>query len=255
MLEVVVEPRKRTPETTEQGNLRRDRARKRYATDEEFRKRSIDSSRERYAADPAVGQRKKELARERYVAKPKKTHCKRGHDRTLPENLYGATCKTCVTERDRARYVPRPSPKLVKCKRGHDRTLPGAVNPGGTCKACATGSSTAYGRLHNTGWSQTDYDAAFKAQGGRCANCFREVTLHADHCHDTGQRRWLLCRSCNLGAGNFNHNPVLLRRMADWLEYAASHADATCTLTSKAIRWPRAASESRKAATAQSVAA
>lgn len=50
-------------------------------------------------------------------------------------------------------------------------------------------------------------DALLALQGGRCAVCDKELppwpskATHVDHCHDTGEVRGLLCRSCNTKEG------------------------------------------------------
>lgn len=44
--------------------------------------------------------------------------------------------------------------------------------------------------------------------------------VHIDHDHTTGFLRGLLCRSCNLGLGDFEDQPGLMRRAADYLEAA-----------------------------------
>lgn len=70
------------------------------------------------------------------------------------------------------------------------------------------------------------YEATHTAQGGRCAICDREETavikgqvlsLAVDHCHDTGDVRGLLCRSCNNAIGAFQHNTDMLQRAIRYL--------------------------------------
>ena len=63
------------------------------------------------------------------------------------------------------------------------------------------------------------------AQSGGCAICGRKPeqqkryqTLHVDHCHETGKVRGLLCDQHNLLLGQFNDDPKLLRRAADYLD-------------------------------------
>lgn len=46
-------------------------------------------------------------------------------------------------------------------------------------------------------------------QGGKCAICPRPGT-RADHDHETGMVRGMLCDSCNLGLGKFRDDPGLL---------------------------------------------
>lgn len=78
------------------------------------------------------------------------------------------------------------------------------------------------------------YEEVLAAQGGVCAVCARSpeaaharpAILAVDHDHSCcptkvtcGQCiRGLLCRHCNLGAGQFDHSPSRLREMAAYLE-------------------------------------
>lgn len=66
--------------------------------------------------------------------------------------------------------------------------------------------------LWKYGITVDEYDAMFEAQNGQCAFCFTSEDLCIDHCHESGQVRWLLCRKCNSGLGMFNDDPELLVR-------------------------------------------
>jgi recombination endonuclease VII len=63
--------------------------------------------------------------------------------------------------------------------------------------------------------------------GGRCPICRKVVRgseWQADHCHETGRSRELLCRLCNLGLGHFKDNPYALRRAAAYVDaHAQGH--------------------------------
>lgn len=66
----------------------------------------------------------------------------------------------------------------------------------------------------------TQYDVLFEKQKGRCAICHRSqegLRLAVDHNHQTGVRRGLLCRMCNLGLGNFLDDPSALRSAIRYL--------------------------------------
>jgi hypothetical protein len=61
---------------------------------------------------------------------------------------------------------------------------------------------------------------AYERQEGKCGVC-REmftVTPHADHDHQTGLFRGLLCQACNRGLGLFKDQPVRLRLAAEYIE-------------------------------------
>lgn len=51
-------------------------------------------------------------------------------------------------------------------------------------------------------------------QQGKCVICGEVKPLCRDHDHNTGLDRGFLCRSCNIGLGHFNDDPVLLRKAA-----------------------------------------
>ena len=67
-----------------------------------------------------------------------------------------------------------------------------------------------------------EYNALLAKQNGVCALCGNinrhGVALHVDHDHTTGEIRGLLCFCCNSALGNAHDNPVILRKMADYLE-------------------------------------
>ncbi len=78
-------------------------------------------------------------------------------------------------------------------------------------------------------------DATFKSMmdscGGKCMICGQEAkfgfghgnALHIDHDHVTGKVRGLLCGSCNVGLGHFNHDPI---RLLDARIYLQESIDA-----------------------------
>jgi hypothetical protein len=85
----------------------------------------------------------------------------------------------------------------------------------------------------NYGITCTDYENMCAAQGGVCAICRKaEVTvrdgitdpLSVDHCAKTGAVRGLLCGACNRGIGHMLHDPISLRRAADYLETTSGRA-------------------------------
>jgi len=74
-----------------------------------------------------------------------------------------------------------------------------------------------------TGWTTIAYRGAFAAQKGRCALCGRHASefkkaLCADHCHQSKTTRALLCTNCNMGLGNFQDDPDLMRRAIAYIE-------------------------------------
>jgi hypothetical protein len=63
----------------------------------------------------------------------------------------------------------------------------------------------------------------YKQQDGKCLICGATESIHGhrlavDHCHTTLKIRGLLCKSCNVGLGNFYEKPELLRNAAKYIE-------------------------------------
>lgn len=75
--------------------------------------------------------------------------------------------------------------------------------------------------LQRKGFTLQLFDHCVEVQGGVCAICGIEFAaipskqVHADHCHDTGLPRGVLCHHCNAGLGAFrDHADTLLRAVA-----------------------------------------
>jgi ribosomal protein S14 len=76
------------------------------------------------------------------------------------------------------------------------------------------------------GISKKQYDEIANKQLHRCAICLQPETvlrknkalpLVVDHDHKTGVIRELLCSQCNKGVGQFNDDPILMRKAAEYL--------------------------------------
>jgi hypothetical protein len=67
------------------------------------------------------------------------------------------------------------------------------------------------------------YALIFEAQDGRCAICGTAQedngrSLDTDHDEASKDVRGLLCKTCNKGIGCFYHDPVILRKAAEYIE-------------------------------------
>lgn len=115
------------------------------------------------------------------------------------------------------------------CKDCKSTTRP-ATYPGPRCHTCwRVETKRRKEAVHGSyvektyGISAEEYDAIYKAQGGRCAICRRATgrarRLAVDHNHKTGEVRGLLCKPCNsYGIGMFaRDDPEVLDRAADYL--------------------------------------
>lgn len=75
-----------------------------------------------------------------------------------------------------------------------------------------------YHLLRTYGLSLEEYEKMLEEQGGGCAVCGSVEALAVDHDHKSGEIRGIICRRCNQGIGRFEDNPVLLRKLARYLE-------------------------------------
>lgn len=78
----------------------------------------------------------------------------------------------------------------------------------------ATRLKTRYGIDHD------GYAELYRSQGGLCALCKEYAAVDVDHCHQTGRVRGLLCRSCNVGLGQFGDSVEALERAISYLKGA-----------------------------------
>ena len=78
-------------------------------------------------------------------------------------------------------------------------------------------------RLKATGFTPEEFEKKLNNQGNVCAICGTDnpgkLDFCADHCHETGQKRGVICRKCNAGLGHFNDNPELIAKAIEYLEY------------------------------------
>ena len=71
------------------------------------------------------------------------------------------------------------------------------------------------------GLTKDDYDRLLEAQNNGCAICGNPCDIHkklsADHDHQTGRVRGLLCHRCNTGLGCFRDDPNRLLKAVEYL--------------------------------------
>lgn len=72
------------------------------------------------------------------------------------------------------------------------------------------------------GLTADEYESMLLSQGGGCAVCGERPKenrrLAVDHCHFDSTNRGLLCDKHNMGIGQFQDSPRLLRAAADYIE-------------------------------------
>ena len=73
------------------------------------------------------------------------------------------------------------------------------------------------------GLTKEQYEQMIVDQNNQCAICSLDFSNlkrkpDVDHCHKTGKVRALLCWNCNGGLGQYNDDPTLFRKAAEYLE-------------------------------------
>ena len=76
-------------------------------------------------------------------------------------------------------------------------------------------------RKNRTGFTQEEFNQKLIEQDYKCAICGTDkpssINWHADHCHNTKQKRGILCQKCNMGLGLFKDNTEALERAIMYL--------------------------------------
>ena len=72
-------------------------------------------------------------------------------------------------------------------------------------------------RANGAGLAPEEIQKIRENQGNKCAICGDNDPTDLDHCHTSGQVRWLLCKHCNRGLGAFKDSPFLLEKAAQML--------------------------------------
>lgn len=84
-----------------------------------------------------------------------------------------------------------------------------------------------YRRLYGLAFEQAE--DLLRLQEGQCAICQKEIQFdgrkgaHVDHDHVSGVVRGVLCIACNVGVGQFQDDPHLLRRAISYLRKELHH--------------------------------
>lgn len=113
-----------------------------------------------------------------------------------------------------------PGWNRTSCKRGHPVT-----KRGGKCAECQTLKKRTWA-MNKVGWTPEMYERAVVTQENKCAVCHqmevesvngKRQALSADHDHESGKARELLCKRCNRVLGIMEDNPLLLDAAAAYL--------------------------------------
>lgn len=119
---------------------------------------------------------------------------------------------------------PEVKEKLSRASKGRDPWNKGkktGPNPHGIKRDFV--SNRDYSLFYEYGIRESDYNAMFTEQGGRCLGCGKHQSdlshpLHVDHDHKTGKVRGLLCKKCNSTLGNADDNVGILENLINYLK-------------------------------------
>ena len=77
-------------------------------------------------------------------------------------------------------------------------------------------------RVKVYGLTTADFKNMLLKQNNKCLICDNNLIpgrlTHIDHCHLSGKVRGILCRGCNVGMGQFMHDPERMRKAAAYCE-------------------------------------
>lgn len=132
-------------------------------------------------------------------------------------------CRVCEVEKELSDYYkPRPNGSERKeCKECHSKYYKNKwKGDNGEYKKARLKAGRKYLLREKYGITLEQYDDMLNSQGGVCAICSsppKRYHLSVDHCHETGDIRGLICRSCNFGLGYFGDTPESIKAVLDYV--------------------------------------
>ena len=128
-----------------------------------------------------------------------------------------STCKELKFFKDFSKHKSMPDGHHPQCKqcRSVYRLPPASL-------AKARKRTREWNRFKSSGFTPKDFEQTLANQNGRCAICRTDdpgaTNWHADHNHDTGQKRGILCHKCNTGLGLLKDDIDVLCAAIDYLK-------------------------------------
>lgn len=135
-------------------------------------------------------------------------------DKTKPFG-YHQNCKQCQAKRVKAKRKQDMVWRQKQCERSKKWRL---ENPERNYRSVRNATlKIKYGITFD------QYVEMFNKQGCQCAVCGEKESkgygkMAVDHDHITGKIRGILCQPCNTSIGKMQENPVLIRKLAEYIE-------------------------------------
>lgn len=129
-----------------------------------------------------------------------------------------STCKELKYLKDFSKNKSRPDGHHPQCKECRSKYKPSEES-----RLKNRERLRKWNRFKTSGFTQEDYDKKLIEQNGKCAICGTDdsgpMDWHADHDHETGQKRGLLCHKCNTGLGLFKDDIDILCLAIEYLKH------------------------------------
>lgn len=131
-------------------------------------------------------------------------------------------CKACNLEEKRQRYIADPAAAKARVKRWQQEN-PERLNAYRRARRLepeVRRRERAGHLMRKFGITLEQYETMLEAQSGVCAICGRaprDISLHVDHDHSTGQIRALLCFPCNNALADLQEDPDVARKAVAYL--------------------------------------
>ncbi len=139
-------------------------------------------------------------------------------------------CSTCEETKDCSEFSKKKSSKRgysYKCKQCHNDYV--RLNWYPENKEKQIKSSSTWRENNTLKYKSNKYGVDFEESklllelaDGKCQICDEKCDLNLDHCHTSSKIRGFLCRSCNLGLGNFKDSIKNLESALQYLKIGVS---------------------------------
>lgn len=159
-----------------------------------------------------------------------RTHCKHGHqlieDNVYVDSLGYLHCKECRRGNLKKWQVANPERALGLSRTWRETNLERSLSNYYDWRAANKEHLQVlqFARYYHVSYDEAEYLLSNRPEN--CEICGRHTLqdeskksrLCFDHCHRTGRHRGWLCNPCNKGLGQFNDDPDLLIRAAEYLK-------------------------------------